>query len=381
MDFSYSTEQQLLKDSASRFALKGYGFERYRATLGLSGHLDPAIWAQMAEFGWLALPVPEVAGGLAGSGVDLALVAEALGAGMVLEPFVSGAVLPARLVGLAGDVAAQSRLLEPLAAGALQLAVAWSEPGDRQNPAVCATQASRHGEGYVLSGRKQCVLNAPNAHRLIVSARTAGKAGETAGISQFELDLRAPGVLLKSYTILGGGSAADIVLDGVEIPASAMLGSAGGGFEPLSAALDLATTASCAQALGAMGALFERTANYLKIRKQFGVPIGSFQVLQHRLVDMFVEIEQSRSMVLMAGVRVDSADAFERRRAVSAAKAYLGKASKFVAQQAVQLHGGVGVTEELDVGHLFRQLTCFAMLYGDREYHLDRIARNSRLGA
>jgi len=169
-----------------------------------------------------------------------------------------------------------------------------------------------------------------------------------------------------------------VVLDQVQVAADAVIGQVGAGFEALEAALDHATAASCAQALGAMIALFDRTASYLKVRKQFGVAIGSFQALQHRLVDMFVEIEQSRSMVLMASVRVDSADASERRRAVSAAKAYLGQASKFVAQNAVQLHGGIGVTEELDVGHFFRQLTAFGTIYGDRERHLERIARLPR---
>lgn len=374
MDFSYSSEQKLLQDSANKFALKGYGFERYKQTLMLPGQLDPAAWAQMAEFGWLALPLPESVGGLGGSGTDISLVAEALGAGMVLEPFVSGLVLPGKLLALAGSAAQQKRLLEPLAEGRLQLSVAWAEPGDRQNPAHCATQVKADGQGYLISGRKLCALNAPNAQRLIVSARSARSAGQPAGISLFEIDPAARGVTLAPYAVMGGGTAADVVLDQVRVSADALIGPAGEGFGALDAALDHATAASCAQALGAMRALMERTANYLKVRKQFGVAIGSFQVLQHRLVDMFIEIEQSRSMVLMAGVRVDSTDADERRRAVSAAKAYLGQASKFVAQQAVQLHGGIGVTEELDVGHFFRQLTALATLYGDRERHLDRVA-------
>lgn len=374
MDFSYSSEQKLLQDSANKFALKGYGFERYKQTLTLPGQLDPAAWAQMAEFGWLALPLPESVGGLGGSGTDISLVAEALGAGMVLEPFVSGLVLPGKLLALAGSEAQQKRLLEPLAEGQLQLSVAWAEPGDRQNAAHCATQAKANSQGYVISGRKLCALNAPNAQRLIVSARSAGSAGEAAGISLFEIDPAARGVTLTPYAVMGGGTAADVMLDQVRVSADALIGPAGQGFEALDAALDHATAASCAQALGAMHALLERTANYLKVRKQFGVVIGSFQALQHRLVDMFIEIEQSRSMVLMASVRVDSTDADERRRAVSAAKAYLGQASKLVAQQAVQLHGGIGVTEELDVGHFFRQLTAFGTLYGDRERHLDRVA-------
>lgn len=374
MDFSYSSEQQLLQDSANKFALKGYGFERYKSTLKLTGQFDPTAWAQMAEFGWLALPLPESAGGLGGSGTDIALVAEALGAGMVLEPYVSGLVLPGKLLALAGSEAQQQRLLEPLVEGRMQLALAWAEFADRQNPAHCATQASAQGQDYILSGRKLCALNAPNAQRLIVSARTAGKPGDTNGISLFEIDPAAPGVTLKNYPVMGGGTAADLLLENVRVSAAAMIGPTGAGFEALEAALDHATAAACAQALGAMRALLERTANYLKVRKQFGTAIGSFQALQHRLVDMFIEVEQSRSMVMMASVRVDSADASERRRAVSATKAYLSQASKFVAQNAVQLHGGIGVTEELDVGHYFRQLTAFGTLYGDRERHLDRVA-------
>ncbi len=374
MDFSFSSEQKLLQDSASKFALKGYGFDRYQATLKMPNQLDPAAWAQMADFGWLALPLPESAGGLGGSGVDVSLVAEALGAGMVLEPYVAGLVLPGRLIALAGNAAQQERLLAPLAEGKLQLGVAWSEPADRQNLAHCATKASPDGSGYVLSGAKLCVLNAPNAQRLIVSARTAGKPGESKGVSLFDIDPSAAGVKMRAYPLMGGGIAADLLLDQVRVPADALLGAAGDGFEALDAALDHATAASCAQALGAMRTLLDRTSNYLKVRKQFGVPIGSFQVLQHRVVDMFIEIEQCRSMVLMAAVRIDSTDAVERRRAVSAAKAYLGKASKFVAQQAVQLHGGIGVTEELDVGHFFRQLTAFGSLYGDRNRHLERYA-------
>ncbi len=378
MDFSYSSEQELLLDSAKKFALKAYGFERYQATLKLRGQLDPEIWKQLADFGWLALPLPESAGGLEGGASDVSLVAEALGAGMVLEPYISGLILPGKLLSMAADEIQQKRLLEPLAEGNLQLAVAWAEPGDRQNPAHCATQARADSSDYLISGEKLCVLNAPNAQRLIVSARVSGRTGETQGLCLFEIDPGASGVTLTPYAVMGGGTAADIAFDQVRVPADALLGKAGDGFDALDAALDHATVAACAQALGAMSALLERTRSYLKVRKQFGTTIDSFQVLQHRLVDMFIEIEQSRSMVLMAGVRVDSVDPGARRHAVSATKAYLNQASKFVAQQAVQLHGGIGVTEELDVGHFFRQLTAFGNLYGDRERHLDRVASQPR---
>ncbi|WP_370305436.1 acyl-CoA dehydrogenase family protein [Sinimarinibacterium flocculans] len=372
MDFSYSQEQKMLRESAAKFALKGYGFERYKSALQLPGHCDLAIWSQMSEFGWLGLPLPEDAGGLGGSALDVSLVCEAMGAGMVLEPYVAGAVLPGRLLSLCS---ADATLLSALAEGKAQLAVGWAELGSAEDPAYCTTRAQVEGDAYVISGRKQCVLNAPNAATLLVSARTAGDDHDEAGISLFAVNAGSAGLELKPYPLMGGGYAADIRLDKVRVEKAGRIGAEGAGFAPLEAALDYATVAACAQALGAMNALLERTGNYLKVRKQFGTPIGSFQVLQHRLVDMFVEVEQSRSMVMMSSVRVESTEPAVRRRAVSAAKAYLGQSSKFVAQQSVQLHGGIGVTEELDVGHYFRQLTAFGSLYGSREHHLRRFAR------
>lgn len=371
MDFSYSQEQTMLRESADKFAIKGYGFERYQSTLELPGHCDAALWSQMAELGWLGLPLPEDAGGLGGSALDVSQLCEALGGGMVLEPYVAGAVLPGRLLGLC---AAEADLLGSLAEGEAQLAVAWAEPDSAGDPAHCTTRAQVDGDGYVLSGCKQCVLNAPNATTLIVSARSSGDDHDADGVSLFAVDPQSPGLELKPYPLMGGGYAADIRIDQLRVGADARIGTAGTGFVPLDAALDHATVAACAQALGAMNALLERTGEYLRVRKQFGTPIGSFQVLQHRLVDMFIEVEQSRSMVMMSSVRVESAEPAVRRRAVSAAKAYVGQSSKFVAQQAVQLHGGIGVTEELDVGHYFRQLTAFGSLYGSREYHLRRFA-------
>jgi alkylation response protein AidB-like acyl-CoA dehydrogenase len=225
------------------------------------------------------------------------------------------------------------------------------------------TNGERVGDGYALNGEKLCVFNAPNASHLIVSAHV-GKSVEL-----FLVPREAPGVTLTRYPVLGGGVAADVKLHGVKLGAEAHIG----GVSALEIGLDKATAAACAQALGGMKALFERTAAYLRQRKQFGVPIGTFQALQHRLVDMFIELEQSRSMVLLASAKADGSDATERRRAVSSAKAYVGKASKMVAQQAVQLHGGIGMTEELDIGHYFRQLTAFGTRFGDRDHHLDRV--------
>ena len=363
MDLTFSSEQEILQDSAVKFAQKAYGFDQYKTSLGAPGQCDPAIWKQLAEFGWLALPVPEAAGGLGGSTLDVALVAEALGAGLVVEPFLTGAILPAAVLSACADPSKHTDLLGQLASGDTQLAVAYAEHSGRFDPARVHTNAELVGNGVVLNGEKLCAFNAPNASHLIVSAHVSKS------VDLFLVPRETPGVSLRSYPVLGGGVAADVKLHNVKLSAEARIGD----LSALEIGLDKATAAACAQALGGMKALFERTAAYLRTRKQFGVPIGTFQALQHRLVDMFIELEQSRSMVLLASAKADSSDAVERRRAVSAAKAYIGKASKFVAQQAVQLHGGIGMTEELDVGHYFRQLTAFGTRFGDRDHHLDRI--------
>ncbi len=361
MDLSFSSEQEILQESAVKFAQKACGLNQYKKSLVAEGQCDAEIWKQFAEFGWLTLAVPESAGGFSASTTDMALVAEALGAGLVIEPFVTGALLPALVFSTAAAVANEA-LLAQLASGEVQLAVAYAEREGRFDPEHCTTQATANGDKVTLNGNKHCAFNAPNASHLIVSA----KSGDD--IALYLVDSNAQGVILSSYPVLGGGVAANICLNDVEVPGSTKIGS----LEDLNRGLDKATVVACAQALGGMTALLERTSNYLRTRKQFGVPIGSFQVLQHRIVDMFTEVEQSRSMVMMASAKADSEHIDERRRAVSATKAYLCRASKFLAQQAVQLHGGIGMTEELDVGHYFRQLTAFSVRYGDRGYHLNR---------
>ena len=371
MDLSFTSEQELLQDSAVKFAQKGCGLEQYKKSLETPGQCDPAIWSQVAEFGWLALLVPESAGGLGGSTFDVALVAEALGAGMVVEPFVVGAALPAFVVAATGQAAEHEALLSDLSEGKLQMAVACNERAGRFDVRHCSGVAERNGDGFVLTAEKHCAFNAPNATQLIVSARLDDQ------IKLFLVSAKADGVAMERYPVLGGGVAADVSLDKVALPQSALLGDV----YALEVGLDRATAVACAQALGAMTALIERTINYLRTRKQFGVPIGSFQSLQHRVVDMFIEAEQSRSMVMMAADKADSSDPVIRARAVSAAKAYLCKASKLVGQQAVQLHGGIGVTEELDVGHYFRQLTAFYTRFGDRDYHLARFSETEPVAA
>lgn len=364
MDLSFTSEQELLQDSAVKFAQKACGLDQYRKSLEATGQCDPAIWSQMADFGWLALSIPESAGGLGGSSFDAALVAEALGAGLVVEPFVAGAFFPVAVLSAAGQANRHESLLAELASGETQMAVACNERQGRFDIRICESRAEHNGDGFVLSGKKHCVFNAPNASQLIVSARLDDK------IQLFLVRKDADGIGLHSYPVMGGGVAADLLLDKVALPSSALVG----GLEALDAGQDRAIAVACAQALGGMTALIERTINYLRTRKQFGVPIGSFQALQHRVVDMFIEAEQARSMVMMAAAKVDSDDPVVRARAASAAKAYLCKASKLVGQQAVQLHGGIGMTEELDVGHYFRQLTAFHTRFGDRDFHLSRFS-------
>ena len=374
MDFSLTDEQRMIRDSVERFVEKNYGFERYLATLAKPSQSDATVWAQFAESGWLGLPLPESAGGFGGSAVDTMLIAEGLGAGLVIEPYIANVVLSGKLVALAGSVAQQKALLGGVVAGTDRLASGFHERGARYDLRHCATRAEATDAGYRLNGAKAFLLDAPNAERLIVAARTSGESNDEEGISLFVVDAAAAGVSLHHYAVMGGGVAADLQLADVEVSADALLGEVGQGFAALERALDHATAAACAEALGAMQALLRYTMEYAKVRKQFGAPIGTFQVLQYRMVDMFNALEQSRSLVYMVAVLVDSSDARERRRAVSAAKAYLGKTSKFVAQQAVQIHGGIGMTEELAVGHYFRRLTAFGNLYGDRRHHVRRFA-------
>lgn len=374
MDFSLSSEQEMIRDSVNRFVEKNYSFNKYLETVSTDSQMQAKTWQQFAEFGWLGQPLPEAAGGYGGDAVDTSLITEGLGNGMVLEPFIASVVFAGNLIAKAGNSDQHEALIAPLVEGNKQLAVAFAERISRYNPAWCATTAKASDDGYVLAGEKHGVANGANAETFIISARTSGKAGETAGISLFIVDANTPGLTVKSYKTLGGGTAAELTLNDVRVGDDALLGAPGEGFAPLEHALDYAIAAACADALGAMKALLKRTAEYAGQRKQFGVPIGSFQVIQHKLVDMFIEVEQSTSMVLQAAVQADNDDRIIRRKAISGAKAYLNKSSKFVAQWAVQLHGGIGVTEELDVGHYFRRLTGFNLMFGDREYHLKQFA-------
>ncbi|MFT4101807.1 MAG: acyl-CoA dehydrogenase [Burkholderiaceae bacterium] len=373
MNFQYTEEQQLLADSVRRYVDKEYDFETRRKRLAAGDGCDPQVWAAFAEMGLLALPLPAEHGGFGGTAVDLIGVMEAFGDALVVEPYLPTVVLGARLVALAGSDAQKAEILPAVAEGKLKLAFAHGEADARYERAQVAAKAVKQGDGWALSGKKIAVLGAPLADKLIVSARTSGGASDEAGISLFIVDRQQAGVSLAAARTFDDARAADIELNEVQVPGAALLGKAGEAFETIDDALDFASAVLCAQALGAMQYANGATLEYIKTRKQFGVPIGSFQALQHRMVDMTISAEQSRSMVYLACTSVNGEKpAAERRRLVSAARVKVADACRHVSQESVQLHGGMGMTEELKVSHTFRLLTLLARRFGDADYHLQR---------
>jgi alkylation response protein AidB-like acyl-CoA dehydrogenase len=368
MNFNYTEEQLALQDTLRRFIAKDYSFEHRRALAKSADGFDREAWKTFADFGILALPFHEDFGGLNGSAIDTMLVMEMLGRGLALEPYVSTVVLCGGLIRDAGSAAQQEALLPAIAGGELMLALAHHEPGGRYELDRVATTAIPAGSGWQLNGAKAVVLGAPSADKLLVSAN------DGTGISLFVVDAKAAGVALRAYPTQDGARAADIRLTDVAVGTDALIGTAGNALPVIERALDYANAALCAEAVGIMSALNEITLEYLKTRKQFGVPIGNFQALQHRMADMVIATEQARSMATLAAVRVDSADAAERSRSVAAAKAYVSQSARLVGQQAVQLHGGMGVVDELNVSHYFKRMTMIGMTFGDADYHLGRFS-------
>jgi alkylation response protein AidB-like acyl-CoA dehydrogenase len=368
MNFNYTEEQLALQDTLRRFIAKDYAFEHRRALTKSADGFDRTAWKTFADFGILALPFHEDFGGLNGTAVDTMLVMEMLGRGLALEPYVSTVVLCGGLIRDAGSVAQKEALLPAIAGGELMLALAHHEPGGRYELDRVATTATPTGSGWQLDGAKAVVLGAPSADKLIVSARNGS------GLSLFLVDTKAAGVTLRAYPTQDGARAADISLAKVAVGADALIGTAGNALPAIERALDYANAALCAEAVGIMSALNEVTLEYLKTRKQFGVPIGNFQALQHRMADMVIATEQARSMATLAAVRADSSDAAERSRSVAAAKAYVSQSARLVGQQAVQLHGGMGVVDELNVSHYFKRLTMIGLTFGDVDFHLGRFS-------
>jgi alkylation response protein AidB-like acyl-CoA dehydrogenase len=372
MDFNLTDEQQMLRESASRFVREQYGFEARRKWSAEAGW-SAQRWGQYAEMGWLSLSIPESLGGLGCSFVETALVVEELGRGMCLEPFVGTAVLAARLIERGdgpGFAAGREQLLGGIADGSVIALLAHSEAGSRYELDGVECRARAGSKGWLLGGVKMMVPGAPCATHFIASARIEGQ-----GIALFLVPRDA--VVLETYSLIDGTRAADIALTEVVLGPDAMLATPACAGPLLEEALDRAALAQVAEALGCMEAVLALTSEYLKTRHQFGQPIGKFQALQHRMSEMFVEVQETRS-ILYRGIANLDGDPARRRQAVSAAKVMLGSAGRFVGGQGIQLHGGIGVTDEYQVGHYYKRLLALEKLYGDSDWHLDRFIQAQR---
>jgi alkylation response protein AidB-like acyl-CoA dehydrogenase len=367
MDFTFNEEQQQFADALRRWVDKDYSFDTRKRIVHSPGGVSDVAWNMLAELGMTALPVPEAQGGFSGNAVDMLVVMQELGRGLVVEPYFA-TVWGAKFLQLAGN---QHHRLEDVAKGELKLACALGEKHSRYDLADIKTIAGINGEGYRIDGTKTVVIHGGQADALIVSARSAGTQRDTNGISLFVVPTDTPGVVIRDYRTIDGQRAATVQFNHVAVPASALLSKLGGGWDMLEEAADYGVSLLCAEAVGAMEALFNATLEYVKTRKQFGLAIGSFQALQHRMADMYIHLEQARSMAMLVAARM-VCDAEERRRVASAAKVRIGQAAKFIGQQAVQLHGGMGVTDELPAAHHFKRLAMIELTLGDVDHHLER---------
>jgi len=373
VDFSLSEEQSMLADSVGRFIDSDYDFEtRQTIASGKSGFsLD--MWKTFAELGWTAVPFAEEDGGLGGGPIELMLMMEQFGRGLVVEPFLANIVLAGGALRRTANAAQKSTWLAPLIEGELQAALAFAEPQSRYEIADIRTIATADGDEFRLNGNKAVVLNGGAAGLLIVPARTSGDPAEPAGITLFAVPADAEGISRRAYPTVDGLQAAEIRFDNVLAGAGNVLGAVGGGYGVLRDVLDEATLAISAEAVGIMQVMHDRTVEYSKNRVQFGVPIGSFQALQHRLVETMIACEQSRSLMYWC-VMLAAAGSTGTRRAISALKYQVGTAGIRVAREAVQLHGGMGVTWELDISHYFKRMTAIDITFGNADWHLDRFA-------
>ncbi len=374
MNFDYSEEQQLLADTLKRFLTTNYALDARAKIIASEAGYSEEVWAALAEMGLLGVPFDTEYGGFGGSAVDVMVILEAIGEGLVVEPYLATVGLGGQFVARGGTAAQKKRILPAIAEGKAKLAMAQTERQGRYDLSYVATRARRAGEDWILDGEKCAVLHGGCADLLVISARTAGHPTDPHGISLFLVGQGTPGVVLQEYRTIDNLRAVDIRLSGAIVPTEALIGREGDGLALLDEVVDYGTALLCAEAVGAIRYANEATLAYLKTRRQFGVPIGSFQALQHRMVDMFVSYEQARSMACLACVKVDTVDAAERRRTVSAAKIKIADVCRHVSQEAVQLHGGMGMTEDLKISHTFRRLTMIAQTFGDADHHLGRFA-------
>lgn len=374
MDFDLSEEQRLLKDSVDGLLTDSYDFEQRKKYMKEKGGWSKAVWGKLAEQGLLGLPFAEADGGFGAGAVETAIVMEALGKALVLEPYLATVVIGGGFLRHGGSAAQKEAYIPAIIDGSKTFAFAQLEKNSRYDLHDVSTSAKKKGDGWVIDGDKFVVINGENADTLIVTARTAGGQRDRTGIGVFLVPANAKGVAKKTYPTQDGLHAADISLTGVEVGADAVIGDPQNGLPLIERVVDEARVALCSEAVGAMDKSLKTTVEYLKTRKQFGVAIGTFQSLQHRAADMFVALEQARSMSMFATMAADFDDAKERARAVAAAKVQIGKSAKYVGQQAIQLHGGIGMTMEAKIGHYFKRLTMIENTFGDTDYHLRRVS-------
>ncbi|MCO5160266.1 MAG: acyl-CoA dehydrogenase family protein [Mesorhizobium sp.] len=372
MDFDLTEEQSLIKDQLDRLLKDRYGFEDRKKYMASAEGWSTDIWSSYAEMGLMALPFAEEHGGIGGGPVETMIVMEGFGRVLALEPYLTTVVLGGGFLRLGASDEQKAELIPGIADGSTKYAFAQVERGARYDLAHVSTAAARDGSGWKISGAKSLVLHGDSADRLIVTARTAGAAGDEQGVGVFVVDAAAEGLTRRGYPTQDGLRAAEMSFDNVR--AEQVLGDPGDGLPLVRAVVDQAIAALAAEAVGVMSAMHALTVDYLKVRKQFGVPIGQFQVLQHKAVDMFIATEQMRSIAMFATMMADSDDATERARAMHAAKVELGRGGRLAGENAIQLHGGVGMTAEYAVTHYFKRLAMMNTLFGDGDWHLRKLA-------
>ena len=379
MDFDLSEEQRLLKDSVDRLMADRYDFENRRRYAKEPEGWSRDLWNAYAELGLLALPFDEAHGGFGGGPVETMTIMEAFGRSLALEPYLATVILGGGLIHRGGSEEQKAEILPQVASGDLRLAFGHTERQSRYDLFDVATTARRDGESFVLDGQKSVVLHGDSAGKILVTARVSGGRRDREGIGLFLVDADAPGVSRRGYPTQVGQRAAEVVLESVRVVAGSVIGDPENALPLVERVTDVAIAALAAEAVGAMDEMLKLTVDYLKTRKQFGTSIGSFQVLQHRSSEMFIAVEQGRSMAMFAAMMAQDQNAEERRKAISAAKVQIGRSGRFVGQQAIQLHGGVGMTMEYKVGHLFKRVTMIDTLFGDADHHLAKLAEAGSL--
>jgi pimeloyl-CoA dehydrogenase small subunit len=371
MDFAFTSEQDMLRDTVARLIREQYDFETRRKIAKAEPGWRPQMWAQFAELGLLGASFPEADGGFGGGPVEAMIISEEFGKGLVIEPYLQTVVIAGGFLRHGGTAAQKEENLPALIGGERLYAFAYSEPKSRFDLNDVSTTAKKDAKGFTLNGHKAVVLGAPFATHLIVTARTSGAQRDTSGITVFLVPKTAKGVSTRDYPTVDGLRASEVYFENVSVGADAVIGEADYGLPLVEKVADEAIAALCAEAIGCFKVLNEATLAYSKTRKQFGQPIGNFQVLQHRMVDMFMACEQSVSMTYMVTLKLDEPDR-QRKLAASGAKVQIGKAGRLISQDAVQIHGGMGMTDELNVGHFFKRVTMIESQFGNTDWHLRR---------